>query len=170
MKRLIKKASVYDAPEEFLYYWCSGPNDIKTSHSDSIDKIANENVDCIFNGSAYRYIELPNFEYEGKEIDQLLKEAWDEVMAIEKYSSFASSKSGVKHFVQTDHRRFGVIVEANVRGIDIKKLANKYSGTVDEQVFEYSDTEDEIVTLDAVDSWDIVAVVIGELNIEWIYE
>ncbi|AEO93309.1 gp38 [Bacillus phage G] len=167
MKRLIKKASVYDVPEEFLFYWCSSPSDIKYNYPESIEKIANENTDCIFSGDAYRYIELPNFEYQDKEIDQLLKEAWDEVQTVEKYSSFASSKRGVEHFITTDYRSFGIIIEANVSGIDIKKLTNKYRDTVDEQVFEYADTEDEIVTLDVVDSWDIAAIVIEE-EVEWI--
>lgn len=167
MKRLIRKASVYDAPEEFLFYWCTGPSDIKYNSPESIDKIANENPDCVYSGEAYRYIELPGFDHEDKEIDQILMEAWDKVDTIEKYSSFATSKRGVEYFITTDDREFGVIIQANVSGIDIKKLADKYKDIVSGQVFEYANTEDEVVPLEDVNGWDIVGLVIDD-EIEWI--
>lgn len=167
MKRLINKKASYDTPNDFLMEWCTHPNSIKYGSPESIEKMVNENPDCVVSVPAYRFIELFGLEVEGLSNEELISLAKTKINAIEKYDSFSSSKRGVEYFITQDYREFGVIIQASVRGLDIKALASKYKDEVNRIVDEYTNTEDEIVPLDDVGSYEIVAIVIED-QVSWL--
>lgn len=163
MKRL-KRVASFETPSEFLSAWC---NDHLSVDVESIQKIANENQDCIYSGEAFRYIEL-NVDYEDKEQSELIEESRMNINSIIESSSFSSSQRGVTYFITTDYREFGVIIKSSVRGLDIKALANKYRDEITHShIFEYTNMEDEIVTLEEVSNFEVAALVIEE-EIEWL--
>lgn len=166
MKRLIKKFAEYETPSEFLWEWVTTPDLVKST-SGAVEKMASENPDCVYSGNAFRFIELFGVDAEGKGNDELMQLAQNKIRTIYKFDSFALSKRAVEYFVTQDDREFGVIIQANVQGIDVKKLADKYKEEMSPQVFDYADTEDEVIPLSDVSAYDIVALVIDN-QINWL--
>lgn len=165
MKRLIKKVASLDTPNDFLFAWTTDHYSVQPN---DIEKMVSENQDCIYSGEVYRFVELFNVDYEGKSDEELINESMSKIKEMYKYSSFSTSARAIEYFITTDDRDFGVIIKSNISGLDIKQLTNKYKDELTSNaIFEYANTEDEIISLDSVNDFTIVGFVIED-EIRWI--
>lgn len=162
MKRLIKKSeySIGEVLNNWFEDWYSVSNA-------QIEKIINDNNDCLYNGIGYRYIELENkndiikyLENQSNKnevkTDELKKILINDIKLDDRYCSWGKTFDDIKIIYDEMNYDFGVVISANIKGLDILQLLYKYKKQIinndgkniyDDIYYRYSEVNEIIATL-----------------------
>jgi hypothetical protein len=173
MKRLIKafRSSSNHPVVKFVENWFHNHSSMQRNYS-FVEQIAAENSDCMFSGTAFRFIELEE-PYEVDNQEKLIEYAYSAIEPIEDISSFSASKAGVEYFTQTEYPSFGVIISASTNGIYLPNLVQKYQNDIDQsseidgRIIDSITHEDEVIVIEPIGNFEIVALIV-EHEINWL--
>lgn len=145
MKRLIKKANQIEKDVRIIEYWVEGNH--RGVKDLDIQSIIERNQDCIYNGIAYRSIQIF-----GLNANSPLAEIEQHINIGKGYRAFSKSykylynQANTGDVYNTDEV---VIVKSNISGLDVNKFFKKYEKLIN--IIPYSEQEEVIAKFENFD-------------------
>lgn len=165
LKRLIKNSSNNSNIEQFILDWFYKHQQVD---KDLIERVVNENQDCVDIENVYRFIRVGNMNLEKAELNEIK----NSIGSIPKHTSYSKSIQGVKNYMMATLDGPGVIINDGMMGLDIPALVNKCiqetNSTEIKDLQAAINQEDELLGLDESNDYTIVAIVFDIDDIEWL--